>query len=201
MDFATSPARRGRPGAFFLSQFHLHRRARCADGERHQKYRQFHDLAHRRRRDTLDNTGPARIVTCSKNIYVRNFTLGQDNADLIVRLRTRAGGDNGTCPEWRVPNIFRDRDPHSLLITYDGNVLRVYQDTPVRMWRVRTPAGIFAPPPDPRAGLSHHVDHRHRQPPAGHIVLHGLSPADRAGPRHDSGQRRGAADVNEFVRR
>jgi VanZ family protein len=89
--------------------------------------------------DHLDETGPARILTCSKNIYVRNFTLGQDNADLIIRLRTRAGGNNGTCPEWRVPGIFRDRNPHALLITYDGDVLHVYQDSTARHWRVRTP--------------------------------------------------------------
>jgi hypothetical protein len=89
--------------------------------------------------DQLDQGGPARIVTCSKNTLVRNFTLGQENTDLIVRLRTRASGSNGSCPEWRVPNIFGDRDPHTLLVTYDGDILRVYQDTPARMWRVRTP--------------------------------------------------------------
>jgi hypothetical protein len=89
--------------------------------------------------DRLDQSGPARIVTCSKNIYVRNITIGQENSDLIIRLRTRGSGDNGTCPEWHVPAIFRDRNPHARLITYDGTVLHVFEDNPARHWRVRTP--------------------------------------------------------------
>jgi VanZ family protein len=89
--------------------------------------------------DRPDQTGPARIVTSSRNPLVRNFTLGQEKADLIIRLRTRSGGNNGTCPEWLVPGTFRDHDSHAFLITYDGDILRVYVDTLSRTWRVRTP--------------------------------------------------------------
>ena len=40
--------------------------------------------------------GPARIVTLSTSPFARNFTLGQDNDRIEVRLRTSTNGDNGT---------------------------------------------------------------------------------------------------------
>ncbi|HEX4125596.1 MAG TPA: VanZ family protein [Tepidisphaeraceae bacterium] len=89
--------------------------------------------------DAANQTGPARLLACSRNIYACDFMLGQENADLLIRLRTRCTGADGDCPEWRVPGIFRDRRPHLLLITYDGDILRVFQDTPERTWRVRAP--------------------------------------------------------------
>lgn len=51
------------------------------------------------RPDNLTQGGPARIVTFSSNASSRNFTLGQQADQLIVRLRTPKAGDNGTSPE------------------------------------------------------------------------------------------------------
>ena len=45
---------------------------------------------------TLDQTGPARIVTLSRDPAVRNFTLGQDGDRYIVRFRTSDTDPNGT---------------------------------------------------------------------------------------------------------
>lgn len=45
--------------------------------------------------DGLDQTGPARIVSLSKNSSERNFTLGQDGPSLEVRLRTTETSENG----------------------------------------------------------------------------------------------------------
>jgi len=42
-----------------------------------------------------DQSGPARIVTLSKDASHRNFTLGQDGNQFDVRLRSEATGDNG----------------------------------------------------------------------------------------------------------
>lgn len=39
--------------------------------------------------------GPARIVTLSRNSVSRNFTLGQDGADCVMRFRTTQTSDNG----------------------------------------------------------------------------------------------------------
>jgi hypothetical protein len=46
----------------------------------------------------LEQIGPARIVTYSRNAHARNFTLGQVRDTLTFRLRTPASGDNGTDP-------------------------------------------------------------------------------------------------------
>jgi hypothetical protein len=40
--------------------------------------------------DTANQTGPARIVSNSRNPSPRNFTIGQEGPNLIVRLRTPA---------------------------------------------------------------------------------------------------------------
>jgi hypothetical protein len=89
--------------------------------------------------DSLDQAGPARLLSCSKNIYTRNLTIGQEGSDLIVRLRTRGTGSTGQLPEWHIPHFFRDTASHTLLISYDGDILRVYQDSPQPQWRTRTP--------------------------------------------------------------
>lgn len=43
----------------------------------------------------LDQTGPARILTISKNTIERNFTLGQEGDRIEVRLRTTKADNNG----------------------------------------------------------------------------------------------------------
>jgi len=77
----------------------------------------------------LDQTGPARIVTLSANPFYRNFMVGQDGSDLIIRLRTPATGENGTKPELAIPNIFTDTQPHHLVILYNGATLDAYIDS------------------------------------------------------------------------
>ncbi len=74
--------------------------------------------------DTMQ-TGPARIVSLSKDPYNRNFTLAQEESDLVFRLRTPLTGVDGSNPELIVPYIFSNTDPHNLLITYDGSVLNL----------------------------------------------------------------------------
>ncbi len=73
-------------------------------------------------------TGPARIISLSKDGYHRNFTLGQEGKDLVFRLRTPITGENGTKPEIIVPNVFKDTKLHHLIVTYNGSELRFYID-------------------------------------------------------------------------
>lgn len=57
-----------------------------------------------------EQDGPARIMTLSTDPQRRNLTIGQQGADLIVRLRTPASDLNGTVdgePVARVPDVFR----------------------------------------------------------------------------------------------
>ena len=49
--------------------------------------------------------GPARIISLSADPGHRNFTLGQEDDNLIFRIRTPFTGNNGT-PDVIVRNIF-----------------------------------------------------------------------------------------------
>ena len=73
-------------------------------------------------------TGPARIISLSRDGYHRNFTLGQEGNDLVFRLRTPITSENGTKPEIIVPNVFKDTKLHHLIVTYNGSELRFYID-------------------------------------------------------------------------
>jgi VanZ family protein len=77
---------------------------------------------------TLEQDGPARIVSFSVSPDLRNLTLGQENNNLIIRLRTPLTGRNGVAPELVLPNLFVDSDFHRLVLTYGGSVLRIYSD-------------------------------------------------------------------------
>lgn len=71
-------------------------------------------------------SGPARIISISQNPYQRNFTIGQDARDLVVRLRTPFTGENGMRPELVVPDAFDGREKLNLVVTYDGATLDVF---------------------------------------------------------------------------
>jgi len=96
--------------------------------ERIQKSSQFTLGVSVKTHDT-DQIGPARIVSFSLDANARNFTLGQQNADLIFRLRTPVtvlsdGGQSAL----RVPGIFAQKKVQNLIITYDGARLVLYID-------------------------------------------------------------------------
>lgn len=73
-------------------------------------------------------TGPARIISLSGDVYRRNLTLAQNETDLVVRLRSPITGRNGAEPHILVPNLLSDTEPHHLVVSYDGSVLEVYRD-------------------------------------------------------------------------
>lgn len=51
------------------------------------------------RPESLTASGPAPIITFSKGAKARNFTLGQEGDQLVLRLRTGKTGANGNSPE------------------------------------------------------------------------------------------------------
>jgi glycopeptide antibiotics resistance protein len=76
--------------------------------------------------DTIQ-TGPARIVSLSINPYWRNFTLGQEQSDLVFRLRTPATAfSNGDKSALRAPGVFANKNLQSLILTYNGSELILY---------------------------------------------------------------------------
>jgi len=67
--------------------------------------------------------GPVRIVSNSVSPFRRNFTVGQEGEDLVVRLRTPATGENGARFVTRVPGIFSTTAIRDVLVTYNGSTL------------------------------------------------------------------------------
>ncbi len=73
----------------------------------------------------LDQDGPARILTFSQDGNLRNFTLGQSGAALVLRLRTPETGENGSSPETRLCAIQADVPLH-VIVTYRPGELVAY---------------------------------------------------------------------------
>lgn len=61
--------------------------------------------------------GPARIISFSQDSSIRNFTLGQEGGNLILRLRTPKTGVNGSPPDTTLCPI-RSGQPIHVLVTY-----------------------------------------------------------------------------------
>lgn len=78
--------------------------------------------------DRTQQIGPARIISLSKDIVSRNFTIGQEQSNLTFRLRSPITGDNASQPELVIPEVFNDTNFHHLLITFARNQLNFYID-------------------------------------------------------------------------
>ena len=63
--------------------------------------------------------GPARIVSNSLNTIYRNFTLGQQGMDLIIRLRTKNTNLNGMDPMLIVEDVFTSTEPLHIFVSYN----------------------------------------------------------------------------------
>lgn len=79
--------------------------------------------------DRFDVGGPQRIFSISQGTGQRNFTLGQENRDLVLRLRMALSNENGRKPELIIPNLFMDDLFHDVIVTYDGASIDVYVDS------------------------------------------------------------------------
>ncbi len=76
--------------------------------------------------DDLIQTGPARIVSFAPGVNVRNFTLGQQQHELVFRLRTPI--TSGSTVELKAPDVFSTKALQHIVVTYDGSRLFVYVD-------------------------------------------------------------------------
>jgi hypothetical protein len=76
----------------------------------------------------LDQTGPARIVSVSRDVFQANLTVAQDDTALVVRVRSGFSGAGGALPELAVPGVFTDERPHRVAIAYDAAGMRVTVD-------------------------------------------------------------------------
>jgi Concanavalin A-like lectin/glucanases superfamily/VanZ like family len=78
------------------------------------------------RTGNLNQTGPARIVTYSRDNDNRNFTLSQTKRTLNFRLRTPVTGDNGTDPDISSPPLLSLGRTFFVAAVYDGATSRIY---------------------------------------------------------------------------
>jgi len=84
--------------------------------------------------EDLEQSGPARILSCSRDGHNRNFSLCQERENFVLRLRTTETGLNGTSPEVRLCPI-RAREEMTLVIAYRPGELKLHCDgreVPVR---------------------------------------------------------------------
>jgi hypothetical protein len=78
--------------------------------------------------NNLEQSGPARIITYSRDPGNRNFTLAQIHDTLTFRLRTPSSGTNGANPAlYSGPVLSLDR-PAFVAAVYDGRTSRLYVD-------------------------------------------------------------------------
>ena len=87
-------------------------------------------------------SGPARIISYSLNPGLRNFTLGQSEKNLVMRLRTTKTDLNGVKPHLKVANVFGSPDLQHIVVTYDFLEQRVYINGTMQA-RAKIPGGKF----------------------------------------------------------
>jgi len=101
--------------------------------------------------------GQPRILTLSPDPFRRNVTIGQQGADLFVRIRTPWSGTNGLRQGLSVwPNVFAGGGPRRIAVSHDGRRVEVF----VNGQRAGGPVSLYRP----RLDLGH-------DGPAGDLVL------------------------------
>jgi hypothetical protein len=109
-----------------------------------------------------DQGGPARILTISAGPHARNLTLGQQGADLVLRIRRPGSTRNGT-PDYRVADVFRAPDWRSisvrvedrrLTLAVDGipHVDETFPRPPFKGWKASYPLAMGNEVPTGRLG-------------------------------------------------
>jgi VanZ family protein len=80
------------------------------------------------RPSSVEQGGPARIITYSEDAQNRNFTLGQMGNTLTFRLRTPASGPNGTNPALYSGPVLSANHTSFVAAVYDGRTAQLYVD-------------------------------------------------------------------------
>ncbi len=73
-------------------------------------------------------SGPARILSLSKDAGKRNLTLAQEGGKLVYRLRTGVTGENGRYPHIITDASLRANVQHRIIASYDGKRQTIYVD-------------------------------------------------------------------------
>jgi pectate lyase len=86
---------------------------------------------------TLNQGGPARLISYSINPFNRNFSFAHGsieevNRDVVFRLRTTGGTDDNGLPNVVVPSAITEGVSH-FVATFDGQALRIYKNGILRV--------------------------------------------------------------------
>lgn len=94
------------------------------------------------RSTSTQQAGPARIMTISRDTLLRNLTVGQVGADLIVRIRTPDTNQNGL-PSYRIKGVFAEPGWHRITtnILPERLIVRVDDNTALS---IRLPKGALS---------------------------------------------------------
>lgn len=77
---------------------------------------------------SIDQDGPARILTVSKGLSWRNLTIGQAGDALVLRIRTPRSGPNAASPQFVFHGIFAEGRPRAIRLWTDGGSARLWVD-------------------------------------------------------------------------
>lgn len=77
---------------------------------------------------SLNQHGPARILSFAPDVYSCNFMLGQNFRYLCFRLQTPHSGTNGDNPIVWQSHFFEKNQPLEIAVTFDGNHLSVFKN-------------------------------------------------------------------------
>lgn len=77
---------------------------------------------------SVDQTGPARILSISDGITTRNLTIGQSGEDLALRVRSDLLGTDGSDPEILVPGVFARRSMQRIVVRFVDEAVQVEVD-------------------------------------------------------------------------
>ena len=91
----------------------------------------------------LNQTGPARIVSYSRDTRHRNFTIGQEADKLVFRLRTTETNVNATSHQIVLADAFTSKRRQFIVVTYDFSRFHIYVDGKLRK-TMKGPGGTFA---------------------------------------------------------
>ena len=93
-----------------------------------------------------DQHGPARIVSMSQDTMLRNFTVGQEGAEVVLRVRTPRSGPNGIVLERRTSNRALRPGLHHIVARYDDAGGAIFVDGATATRPVRYRDALFVPP-------------------------------------------------------
>ena len=85
--------------------------------------------------------GPARVISVSRSLRVRNFYVGQENSEIYFRVRSRVAGPSGTSVHLRTKGLGLKHQPIHVVAIYNRGIEQLYAN------------GILVQSIDTRGGL------------------------------------------------